>query len=89
MLELTKDDMWVNAPMRGYYRLRIRYTPYWAVDDPSSACVVRGPRWMSKLWVERPGPVHVRFDVSLSAAARAVGGTDGSSCAVFPPLVAC
>jgi hypothetical protein len=87
VLRLSGDSVVVWAPVRGQYRLRVRYTPYWRVDDPAAACVQAGSDGMSQLWVERPGPVKIDFTFSLGRAASTVDGSGGDSCqAAFPPV---
>jgi hypothetical protein len=59
----------VAAP--GSYRLKIRYTPYWHVEQ-GSLCVARAADGMTRIVARAPG----RFEL----AARASLGTGGGSC---------
>jgi hypothetical protein len=86
VLRLGSDWLVVWAPSAGTYRLRVRYNPYWRVDDPTTACVARGPLGMSQLVVSRPGPVRISFSLSPSGVASAVGGSSAGTCSA-PPLV--
>jgi hypothetical protein len=71
------------AGTAGVYSLSARYTPYWRVDDPTAACVTKGPDGFVQLRVTKPGPIKVTFDVSAGTAATAVAG--GSSYCLQPP----
>jgi hypothetical protein len=83
ILRMTGDSISVYAPVVGVYSLRVSYTPYWRVDDPTAACVERGPGVMSQLRVMRPGPVRLRVSASLEGA---VTGGSAPACA-SPPTV--
>jgi hypothetical protein len=80
---MTGDSISVYAPVAGVYSLRVSYTPYWKVDDPTAACVERGPGVMSKLRVMRPGPVRLHVSPSLEGA---VTGGRAPACASPPTL---
>ena len=81
---MTGDTIVVNAPVRGPYVLRVRYSPYWRTDDPTAACIGKGQDGMSILRVDQPGPVRISFDVSLARAAATASGNTGSCTA--PPV---
>jgi hypothetical protein len=81
---MTGDTIVVNAPVRGPYVLRVRYSPYWRTDDPTAACIGKGQDGMSILRVDQPGPVRISFDVSLARAAATASGNTGSCSA--PPV---
>jgi hypothetical protein len=83
ILRMTGDSISVYAPVAGVYSLRVSYTPYWRVDDPTAACVERGPGVMSQLRVMRPGPVRLRVSASLEGA---VTGQRAPACASPPTL---
>jgi hypothetical protein len=74
-------NLWAGTP--GLYSLSARYQPYWRVDDPTAACVMRGPDGFVQLQVLKPGPIKLSFDVSPGSAAGAVAGR--SSYCVLPP----
>jgi hypothetical protein len=85
ILRMTGDSISLYAPVTGVYSLRVSYTPYWRVDDPTAACVERGPGVMSQLRVMRPGPVRLQFSASIEGA---VTGRRAPACAapaVLPP----
>jgi hypothetical protein len=83
ILRMTGDSISVYAPVAGVYSLRVSYTPYWRVDDPTAACVERGPGVMSQLRVMRPGPVRLHVSASLEGA---VTGRRAPACASPPTL---
>jgi hypothetical protein len=83
ILRMTGDSISVYAPVAGVYSLRVSYTPYWRVDDPTAACVERGAGVMSQLRVMRPGPVRLRVSASLEGA---VTGQRAPACASPPTL---
>jgi hypothetical protein len=83
ILRMTRDTISLYAPVAGVYSLRVSYTPYWRVDDPTAACVEHGPGPMSQLRVIRPGPVRLHFSVSLEGA---VTGGRAPACASPPTL---
>ena len=83
ILRMTGDSISVYAPVVGVYSLRVSYTPYWKVDDPTAACVERGPGVMSQLRVMRPGPVRLHVSASLEGA---VTGGRAAACASPPTL---
>jgi hypothetical protein len=83
VLRETREQFWLSLPIAGTYLLRIHYSPYWRVDDPSAACVEPGPHGMTQLRVVDPGPLHLRIDVTARSMLNVVGGAR-SGCA-FPP----
>jgi hypothetical protein len=83
ILRMTRDTISLYAPVAGVYSLRVSYTPYWRVDDPTAACVERGPGPMSQLRVMRPGPVRLHVSVSFEGA---VTGGRAPACASPPTL---
>jgi hypothetical protein len=83
VLRMTGDSISLYAPVVGVYSLRVSYTPYWRVDDPTAACVERGPGVMSQLRVMRPGPVRLQFSASIEGA---VTGRRTPACASPPTL---
>jgi hypothetical protein len=85
ILRMTRDSISLYAPVAGVYSLRVSYTPYWRVDDPTAACVEHGPGQMSQLRVTKPGPVRLHVSVSLEGA---VTGGRAPACAspsLLPP----
>ena len=68
ILRMTSDTISLYAPVAGVYSLRVTYTHYWRVDDPTAACVERGPGKMSQLRVTEPGPVRLHVSVSFEGA---------------------
>jgi hypothetical protein len=85
VLRETREQFWLSLPVAGTYLLRIHYSPYWRVDDPSAACVEPGPHGMTQLRVVDPGPLRLRIDVNARSMLNVVGGAR-SGCA-FPPAV--
>jgi hypothetical protein len=83
VLRETREQFWLSLPVAGTYLLRVHYSPYWRVDDPSAACVEPGPHGMTQLRVVDPGPLRVRIDVNARSMLNVVGGAR-SGCA-FPP----
>jgi hypothetical protein len=62
---LGSDSLDVNATRLGVVRLRVRFTPYWALAE-GSGCVERTPGGWTALRVRRAGPVRLvtRFAVA-------------------------
>ena len=83
VLRETREQFWLSLPVAGTYLLRVHYSPYWRVDDPSAACVEPGPHGMTQLRVVDPGPLRLRIDVNARSMLNVVGGAR-SGCA-FPP----
>jgi hypothetical protein len=83
VLRETREQFWLSLPVAGTYLLRIHYSPYWRVDDPSAACVEPGAHGMTQLRVVDPGPLRLRIDVNARSMLNVVGGAR-SGCA-FPP----
>jgi hypothetical protein len=53
---LGSDSVELNAPAAGDVRLRVRFTPYWAVVR-GSGCVRRTPGGWTAISVTKPGRV--------------------------------
>jgi hypothetical protein len=61
---LENDSYTVRAQRPGRALVRVRYSPYWAVES-GAACVERGPEDVTALTFPRPGPVRVTIVFSL------------------------
>ena len=75
VLEMSAEEITLEATRAGNYRLRLRYTPYWQVVR-GKACV--GPRepWSTELRVAKPGIVTLRFAVGVGKVFETVLGRD-------------
>jgi hypothetical protein len=85
VLRMTRDSISLYAPVAGVYSLRVTYTHFWRVDDPTAACVEHGPGPMSQLRVARPGPIVVHFSVSFEGAVTSGPAPGCSSPSALPP----
>jgi hypothetical protein len=84
VLSLRSDALTLRVTRPGVYRLRLRYTPYWAVERGAACAAPREP-WGTDLRVARPGIVRLRFDVRFGTFVGAVLGSDGGC---TPPIAA-
>jgi hypothetical protein len=85
ILRMTGDSISLYAPVAGVYSLRVTYTHYWRVDDPTAACVERGPGNMSQLRVAKPGPVQLNFSLSFEGAVTGGRAPVCASPSALPP----
>ena len=58
LVELRTDSFEVRSPVRGDFRVAIRWTPYWRVGA-GSGCVTEGPDGFTKVEFDRPGRIEV------------------------------
>ncbi len=75
--------LWLAEP--GVYDLRIRYTPYWRVDEDDVCVASAGPSNLTRLHAHRAGPVRLHFDLTLARSTSQALGRGAQSCA-FPPI---
>jgi hypothetical protein len=85
ILRMTGDSISLYAPVPGVYSLRVTYTHDWRTDDPTAACVERGPGPMSQLVVVKPGPVRLHVSVSFEGAVTGVRAPVCDSPPALPP----
>jgi len=87
VLALTSSSVTLRASRPGVYRLRLRYTPYWRVDQGTACAAPRRP-WGTELRVARAGVVTLSFQVELGTFVGAVLGSDGGCAqeAYGPPV---
>jgi hypothetical protein len=64
------DAVDLDVPRAGWYRVRIRWTPYWKVRE-NGGCVATDGDWI-RVRAPDPGPLHLRIAFSPSR----VGATD-------------
>ncbi len=76
IISLTSDAVTLRVERPGTYRLRLRYTPYWSVEQGYACATPREP-WGTDLRVTSPGIVRLSFDVRLGTFVGAVLGSDG------------
>jgi hypothetical protein len=80
----TELSLWLPGP--GVYDLRVRYTPFWQVSDPSAICAApTSAPAMTRLVASRGGPVNVKFDVTLARSASEALGASPPTCPEAPP----
>jgi hypothetical protein len=68
----------VAAPVAGWFRLAVRWSPYWRT---STGCISRGLDGMIRFRTVRPGTVRFTFDVDAGRAIAAVAGRRLQNCA--------
>ncbi len=76
IVSLTSDAVTLRVERPGTYRLRLRYTPYWSVEQGYACATPREP-WGTDLRVTSPGVVRLSFDVRLGTFVGAVLGSQG------------
>lgn len=76
VLSLTSNAVTLRVDRPGTYRLRLRYTPYWSVEEGTACAEPREP-WGTDLRVSDPGIVRLTFDVRLGTFVGAVLGSSG------------
>jgi hypothetical protein len=78
ILRLTATRIALELPRAGSYRLAVRYSPYWRVEN---ACLSRRPDGMTNVVAGSPGRYELRFHVSPARAlATAVVGARSQVC---------
>ena len=80
----SRERFVLNAPVAGTYVLRVHYAPYWRSDDPSAACVERGPNGFMQIVVRDPGLVPLGYDSTFGEALSVAGGSR-PTCDSFSP----
>ena len=87
VLSLTSNAVTLRVDRPGTYRLRLRYTPYWSVEEGTACAEPREP-WGTDLRVTDPGIVRLTFDVRLGTFVGAVlGSSGGCGSPVYGPAV--
>ena len=81
--DATSLALWL--PSAGVYDLRVRYTPFWKVSDPTGICVAPGSNGMTRLTATRGGPVTLAFDLTLARSTSQALGSPAPVCAAPPP----
>ncbi|HSZ04793.1 MAG TPA: hypothetical protein VK778_06285 [Solirubrobacteraceae bacterium] len=61
----SSDSLTLYAPRAGYYTVRVRFTPYWALAS-GSGCVARAPAGWTEVQARREGSFHVVIRFSLA-----------------------
>jgi hypothetical protein len=85
VLEISSEEITLEAARAGSYRLRIRYTPYWQVVRGEACASPREP-WATELRVTTPGIVTLRFAVGVGKVVETVLGRD-AKCADDTPAM--
>ena len=62
---LGADSFTLRAPAAGSYLVRVRFTPYWAVQQ-GHGCVSREPDGRTAVRLDAPGELRVGIDFSLA-----------------------
>jgi hypothetical protein len=75
VLALTDERITVSVRQAGWYRIAVRYSPYWRT---SSGCVVRGRDGMLRLHADSGGRVTLAFEVNGTSLIQALTGGTGS-----------
>jgi hypothetical protein len=65
LTEATSEAFEVQIPRPGDYLVRIRFTPYWALQGVPG-CVSQGPEDWTLLHADGPGHAHVEINFSLA-----------------------
>lgn len=85
VVSLTSDAVTLRVREPGVYRLRLRYTPYWRVEEGTACARPREP-WGTDLRVSQAGIVRLSFQVRLGTFVDAVlGGEGGCGTPVLGP----
>jgi hypothetical protein len=79
IVKLTPEGFVVAAKSAGSILVKVRWTPYWAIEE-GTGCVQESPRGFTQVKVKEPGRVRVGVDFSPW---RAIDG--GRRCADPPP----
>ena len=62
---LGTDSLTLYAPRPGAYTVRVRFTPYWALES-GSGCVARAPGEWTRISARRAGSFHLVIRFSLA-----------------------
>ncbi|MGH2831234.1 MAG: hypothetical protein ACRDK2_00525, partial [Solirubrobacteraceae bacterium] len=62
---MTADSFTITAPRPGVFGVRVRFTPYWALQS-GQGCVGEAPGGWSYVQARAPGLIHVGIDFSLA-----------------------
>ena len=62
---ITSDSFTVTAPRPGVFGVRVRFTPYWAIEQ-GHGCVGEAPGGWSYVQAHQAGVIHVGIDFSLA-----------------------
>lgn len=73
VIAIDSSTVTLQARRAGTYRLRLRYTPYWRVEE-GSACVAPREPWATELRVLAPGRITLRFRVGVGSVVKTVLG---------------
>ena len=80
LVKLTPEGFVVQADGPGSILVRVRWTPYWSVDE-GTGCVEESPGGFTRVTVSEPGRLRIGVDF---APFRAISG--GIRCADHPPV---
>ena len=84
VLEMSSEQITLEAARAGNYRLRLRYTPYWQVVR-GEACVAPREPWSTELRVSKPGVVTLQFTVGVEKFVATVLGRAAKCTDDSPP----
>ncbi len=73
VIAMDASTITLEADRAATYRLRLRYTPYWRVEQ-GAACVAPREPWATQLRVLTPGRITLRFDVGIGKLVKTVLG---------------
>jgi hypothetical protein len=65
LTQLGSDSFTLNAPRAGSYLVRVRFTPYWALQD-GRGCISRASGDWTQLQTSAAGTLRVGIDFALS-----------------------
>ncbi len=78
VLALTQARVLVSVSRAGFYRLAVRWSPYWKT---SAGCLSKRRDGMITLAAHKPGRIQLVFDVDAGRAFAAMRGKHGPRCA--------
>jgi hypothetical protein len=80
LVKLKPEGLVIDAEAPGSLLVRVRWTPYWSIDD-GVGCVEKAPNGFTQVTVTEPGRLKIGVDFS---PLRALSG--GERCAYNPPI---
>jgi hypothetical protein len=77
IVSLTSSKMQLDVTARGMYRVAVRWSPYWVVQN---ACTLKGKDGMLRVYAPAAGLIDLTFSVSVHGGLEALSGSAPSSC---------
>src|SRR5919204_20695 len=72
VIRMTQTRLELAVSRAGWYRVAVRYSPYWRALD---GCTARSADGMTKVWVPRAGVEELSFDLQAGRALGVLVGT--------------